>query len=87
MGYIWDSRDERCPLREVRLYLTFLYYSYTLVVMVLMELAVTVVAVLTIKALLEFIREQIEILEMLVAAPVQETDQQEAVYRPMIPGK
>ena len=55
--------------------------------MVLMELAVTVVAVLTIKALLEFIREQIELLEMMNAAPVQETDQREAIYRPMIPGK
>ena len=55
--------------------------------MVPVELAVTVVAVLTIKALLEFVREQTELLEVLVARPVQETDQQEAVYRPMIPGK
>ena len=61
--------------------------------MVIMELALTV-AVLTVKALVEFIREQREILEMNaghpVAAtktPVQETDQHEAVYRPVIPGK
>ena len=52
--------------------------------MVLMELAVTV----AVKVLLEFIREQLELLEMNTQlAAVQETDQHEAVYRPMVPGK
>ena len=58
--------------------------------MVRTELAAVTVAVLTIKVLLEFIREQLELLEMntqLAAVPVQETDQHEAVYRPMVPGK
>ena len=60
--------------------------------MVLMELAVTV-AVLTVKVLLEFIREQLQLLEMnaqlaaAVRVPVQETDQHEAVYRPLVPRK
>ena len=54
--------------------------------MVLMELAVTV----AVKVLLEFIREQLELLEIntqLAAVPVQETDQHDAVYRPIVPGK
>ena len=58
--------------------------------MIPVELAI-IMAVLTVKALLEFIREQTEILEVmndqLVAAPIQETDKSEVVYRPMIPGK